>query len=421
MASTGSETLPADMRQLGLLIICLAGIVQGAETLAIVPNLQRLDLKPADIAEVTYVVHAPAGTTLTAALADCACLRVLTAIPVQVGPSGALDIRLRVTGMRPGMEDIQIATTAGMLRAQVQIVGPGAGRGLDQLKTALADAAKQGWRVLAVAHDLHGQVRNCGCSQGALGGAGRLSRLPSLAAEMQPTTSITWVLSGDIDGKQVGVATALVEHGWKGGDTTVRVSPDPLPLLAEPGIVAVIPSVAVAVEHRRIVRPVLSDGMAVELLLVDAGGAIQARRTMPVDDSLPDDPAVALRFRDVLTSTIKPGENPSQACMACHPTAFAAWQQSRHAHALESLKTDDRTDGCISCHSTPIATSVLAPGVSCQSCHAGSYQHVASQGTARTSGTTDCRTCHDARHNPAFQREPALKVITHGREQASPR
>jgi hypothetical protein len=403
-----------------LLVVLPAVETLGATDLSISPPMQRLDLAADAVAIAGFRIAGKPGTVITAIMANCACIHSLTALPTSLDAGGHADISMRVTGMRPGVEDILVATSTGILRAQVQIVGPGAGRGVDQLRTALADAATSGCRILAIAHDLIGHVRHCGCSQGALGGAGRLARLPPLAAEMQPGIPVTWVLTGNVDGKQVGLGHVFAERGWKLGDATVRTSADPLPLLTAPGVVAVIPTTPVAVEHRRMIRPVLTDGMAVELLLVDAAGIIQSRRTMPVDDSLPDDATVALRFRDVLTSTIKAGENPSQSCIACHATAYAAWQQSQHARALESLKPEDRTDGCISCHTTPVAQAVLAPAVNCQSCHTGSAAHVASHGIVKTTGATDCRSCHDARHHPGFQREAAWKVIMHGRESVAP-
>lgn len=401
----------------GACLLLLACILPAAD-LGIAPPIQRLALQPQDAVEATWTISAPAGTAVTAIMADCACLRVLTPVPTRIGPDGRLDIRIRATGMRPGVEDILVATSAGILRAQVQIVGPGAGRGLDQLRNALADAAAQRYGVLAVVHDLRGQVRHCGCSAGALGGAGRLARLPGLAAELQPGLAVAWVLSGDGDGKRQGLGAMLADRGWTIGDPRVRVSAEPLPLLQAPGVVAVIPTVDVAAEHRRLLRPVLADGMAVELLLVDDAGIIRERRTMPVDDSLPDDPGVAERFRDTLTSTLRAEATPSQDCAGCHASAFAAWQRSRHARALDSLPAADRTDTCIGCHTTPLAAGVLAPAVSCQSCHGGGAAHIAAAGRVRTTGTVDCRSCHDARHHPAFNRETAWPLIGHGREAA---
>lgn len=398
-----------------LLCLLALGVVLRAVELGIAPALQRLDLRPDQVAEAVCTITAAPRTTVSAVIADCACIRTLTTLPVAVGDNGRLDIRLRVTGMRPGVEDILVATSAGILRAQVQIVGAGAGRGRDQVQAALAEAAARGLGILAIAHDLRGQVRHCGCSLGALGGIGRLARLPGLAAELRPGVACAWLLSGDADGMRSGVGELLAGSGWLRADPRVRVAADPLPALAQPGVVAVIPTVAVAVEHRRIIRPVLTEGMAVELLLLDAAGAIQGRRTVPVDDSLPDDPALAARFADPLTRTLQPQAQPSQDCRGCHAGAYAAWAASRHARALDSLPAADRTDACVGCHTQPLPGGALAPMVGCQSCHTGTAVHAASAGRIRTTGTVDCRGCHDAKHHPTFRRDAAWELIRHGR------
>lgn len=401
------------------LLLLLMALVHAAD-LRLDPPVLRLDLAPSDVVETALTLRAPPGTVVTACAVDCACVRSLTVLPATVSATGTLDLRFRVTGLRPGMEDVLVATTTGVARAQLQLVGPGAGRGLDQLRATVQQAQARRLRILGIAHDLRGQVRHCGCSAGALGGAGRLARLPILLHELAPELDCSWVLSGDADGPRTGLGAALAAHGWRVGDPSVHVVADPAPLLSAPGVVAVIPTDTVAIQHRRIVRPVLTEGMAVELLLVDAAGVIQHRLTMPVDGSLPDDPAVAAQFRDVLTSTINPGANPSQSCVVCHATAGVAWAQSRHALALDSLKPENRTDGCINCHITPVAPAVVAPGVSCQSCHQGGEAHAASAGTLRTAGATDCRSCHDAKHHPAFRREVAWPKILHGRESTAP-
>ena len=410
-----AQSIPPVRWILPLLVLT---VIRAADPVRLDPPILRLDLQPSDVVEVTMTLRGPPGATASSCLVDCSCLKNQTLLPAIIPASGTLDISLRVTGMRPGVEDVAVATTVGMARAQIQIVGPGAGRGLDQLRTAVQQATASGWRLLGIAHCLRGGLRQCGCSAGALGGAGRLARLPGAVRAMAPELAAAWVLSGDADGQRAGLGAALVGSGWRLGDPSVRVAEDPLPLLAEAGIVAVIPTGNPAIQHRRIVRPVLTDGLAVELLLVDAAGTIQARRTMPVDDSLPDDPALVAQFRDVLTSRIDQAANPSQSCIACHATAGAALAHARHAKALDSLKPEDRTDGCISCHVTPTAPGVVAPGVSCQSCHQGGEAHAASAGKLRTAGTTDCRSCHDAKHHPTFRREVAWPKIIHRRESA---
>jgi len=69
-------------------------------------------------------------------------------------------------------------------------------------------------------------------------------------------------------------------------------------------------------------------------------------------------------------------------CKMCHNKAatgaqYKIWSQSKHAHAMEALKGDEKKDPkCLKCHSTAgaadedlIATITVAEGVSCESCH----------------------------------------------------
>jgi hypothetical protein len=399
------------------LVVC---VLQASDAPILSPALQRLDLVPASSATVVFDLRGNPGGIATHAATDCACVTLLTPLPLRLDGQGRGSLSFRVTGLRPGVEDILVATSAGIARAQIQIVGPGAGRGRDQLAAALATAQAKDWAVWGIVHDLAGSVRQCGCSAGSLGGIDRLAALPALARSLAPQATTRWILSGDSDGKHPGLSTALCTHGWSANIPEVRVSADPLPLLGLPGITAIIPTAPVAVQHRRIVRPVLTGGLVVELLLVDAQGQIQERRTAPVDDSLPAESAILAQFPDRLTSTLDHTTQPATACAGCHPTAYAAWQRTAHARALDSLKPADRTDACIGCHTTAIAERVLAPAVNCQSCHTGSDAHVASGGTIKTTGAVDCRSCHDAKHHPAFQREAGWKLIEHGREPAKP-
>ena len=410
--------MSSTMRLACLIVVCCALWTGEAPSLS--PALQRVDLTPDATATLVFELRAAASGTVSHVAVDCACLKPLTPMPLTLDAQGRGSLSFRVTGLRPGVEDILVATSTGIARAQIQIVGPGAGRGRDQLVTALTTAQAKGWAVWGIAHDLSGAIRQCGCSAGALGGIDRLAALPGLARSLSPTVTARWILSGDSDGKHPGVGAALAGHGWSTGVPEVRVSADTLPLLSQPGITAIIPTTPVAVQHRRIVRPVLTGGLAVELLLVDAQGQIQERRTAPVDDSLPADPAILAQFPDRLTSTLDHTAQPATACAGCHPTAYSAWQSTAHARALDSLKTADRTDACIGCHTTAIAERVLAPAVNCQSCHTGSGPHVASGGTIKTTGAVDCRSCHDAKHHPTFQREAGWKLIEHGREPAKP-
>ena len=385
----------------------------GASALA--PAFLRLDLEPTATATASLTLTAPPGTAVTAIATDCACLHATLALPATVGSTGTLAIPLAVSGLRPGIKAVTVRTTAGAATAHVQIAGPGAGDGAAVLAGALASATARGRSLWGIVHDLRGQVRNCGCSQGSLGGIGHLARLPGAVASQAPAVAARWVLTGTVDGDHAGVGAALQAAGWRIGDAAVAVAADPVPALTAAGVVAVIPTRPTAIEHQRLLRPALDRGLAVDLLLVDQAGTIRERHVLPVDGTLPDDPALAARFAAPLTWRIAGDQDPSTDCRACHAAAHDAWTGSRHARAFASLAAADRTDACVTCHGTPVAERILAPGVHCQACHAGGTAHVAAAGAVRTAGVVDCRSCHDAAHHPAFQREGMWDLIRHGR------
>jgi hypothetical protein len=404
-----------------LLLVSLAALLAaGDEPPRLEPLLQRVDLAATASCTVAIRVHAAADGLVTSVVTDCACLRLLTPLPLRLAADGTGILELRASGVRPGVELVQVATTSGIIQAHVQIAGPGAGEGLAALRTCLAEAVREQRTLLAVVHDLRGTVRNCGCSRGSLGGADLLAGLPALAAELAPGLTARWVLTGEVDGAATGLGQALAGHGWTVGDPAVAVADDPLPLLDRASLQVVVTTGTAAVQHARILRPALGQGLAVDVLLLDGAGRVRSRTVVPVDRTLRAVHGLAAQFREPLTSRIEAAANPSQSCVVCHATAGAAWAASRHAMALDSLKPEDRTDSCISCHVTPVAKATLAPGVSCQSCHEGGDAHAASQGKLRTTGTADCRSCHDAKHHPSFRRELAWPKILHGREPAKP-
>jgi len=170
-----------------------AALLAAADPPRLSPPLQRHDLAPSDIRTITLTLSGAPGTRVTMISVDCACLKSQTPLPASVPALGQLVLPFRVTGMRPGVEEILVATDAGVSRAQVQIIGAGGGRGLDQVRAALQQSTTERLALLAIAHDLSGNTRHCGCSQGALGGAGRLARLPALARDLAPGLDATWV------------------------------------------------------------------------------------------------------------------------------------------------------------------------------------------------------------------------------------
>jgi hypothetical protein len=398
----------------GLVLLCLSALWSADPVVS--PAFQRLDL-PEPTASTTQVLllNAAPGTVVTTLITDCACIHGTTPLPATVPPSGVLELTLVVSGLRPGVKTVLIGTSNGIARAQVQVTGPGGGTGIQVLEAALAEATATGCTILGVVHDLRGQVRNCGCSTGSLGGAGILAHLPAVVHERAPTVASRWVLTGDVDGTTPGLGTALATQGWMLHDATIVVADDPLPELARTGLALVVTTGSSRLQHQRILRPALDRGMAVDLVLVNAHGVPVAKHVLPVDQTLGEVAGFTDPFPPPRTWTVVDQPSPSTACAGCHPAAFQAWAKSRHAHALESLPTADRHDACLACHVLPLQGTQVAAGVNCQSCHLGSEQHIAGAGQVKTTGIVDCRSCHDAQHHPAFQREKAWMAITHGK------
>ena len=114
-----------------------------------------------------------------------------------------------------------------------------------------------------------------------------------------------------------------------------------------------------------------------------------------------------------------------ESCKGCHPEAYLAWRQSKHARAKESLSPTQQKDArCLSCHS-PNEADQRTASVSCETCHGGGRYYATSyvmkdSELDRYAGLADpsekgCRTCHDA-SSPSlkpFDFVEKLKLIDH--------
>jgi hypothetical protein len=133
-----------------------------------------------------------------------------------------------------------------------------------------------------------------------------------------------------------------------------------------------------------------------------------------------------------------------KSCQACHADAYKVWQNSKHAHAtdtLEKLNPPRQFDPeCISCHATgwnpqeffPYASgfvsSQLTPQLAnntCENCHGPGAAHVAAEAGAdekqkqelrevmKVSKDNLCIKCHDGDNDPAFKLETYWPQIEH--------
>jgi hypothetical protein len=121
------------------------------------------------------------------------------------------------------------------------------------------------------------------------------------------------------------------------------------------------------------------------------------------------------------------------ACANCHAEAVRSWTASKHAQAMQTLRTsgDDADPGCVACHvvgygtGRGFLTEQLTPqlaDVGCEACHGPRGAHVAFRsGAARAEpepagpkGRLACASCHDGKHDPAFQFDSYWPRIAHG-------
>ncbi len=137
----------------------------------------------------------------------------------------------------------------------------------------------------------------------------------------------------------------------------------------------------------------------------------------------------------------------SQTCANCHPTAYAAWQKTKHAHAWQTLvdaEQDPKRYGwpvteypdCVSCHvvgygeESGFIDAVKTPqllDVGCERCHGPGSAHVMLGPEKNPLGIIGgalpsemCAECHDFEQSPDFLYGDRWKLIEHGREPHMP-
>ncbi len=149
-------------------------------------------------------------------------------------------------------------------------------------------------------------------------------------------------------------------------------------------------------------------------------------QTLAERDLTPSQSSFALSLPLVVPETFRVAG--TESCRDCHTTECETWEQSRHAHAWESLtQTGAHVDAyCQQCHATgfglpggfeSVQRSPLHFGVGCESCHGPSLGH-AEDSRIRTaySGQArhQCMNCHDHENSPEFADVRYWKKVRHG-------
>ncbi len=121
-------------------------------------------------------------------------------------------------------------------------------------------------------------------------------------------------------------------------------------------------------------------------------------------------------------------------CKLCHPKQYKAWQETKHAKAFESLKTDEakkysadaaKDEKCLVCHLTGLgkagggyvsdndAANTKLEGVQCEVCHGPGEKYkdvkiMKDKALALKNGLIEpsekaCLTCHNDKRAPTFK------------------
>ena len=107
-------------------------------------------------------------------------------------------------------------------------------------------------------------------------------------------------------------------------------------------------------------------------------------------------------------------------CRRCHEAEYQKWSTQAHAHAFQTLVTNQRdsTPECLPCHVVGMGSSggfiskQSTPdlvNVQCESCHGMGTRH----GMTDTVGPEVCQTCHTQQQDPNFQYDEKVQKIVH--------
>jgi hypothetical protein len=160
----------------------------------------------------------------------------------------------------------------------------------------------------------------------------------------------------------------------------------------------------------------LSDDSGQAAIIAEYRAALLARDFTPAETSFASHSSSATTLRVAGTA----------ACRKCHQDDCTAWEQSKHAHAWQTL-VDRRAHGdsyCQQCHTTgyglaggflSVARSPQRANVGCESCHGPSQAHAELPQTRTPFLARDqCLACHDRENSPTFEYAAFWEKIRHG-------
>ena len=127
----------------------------------------------------------------------------------------------------------------------------------------------------------------------------------------------------------------------------------------------------------------------------------------------------------------------SATCASCHQQEYEQWQATAHAHAFESLRSNQAVHKkeCVPCHVTGFGKpggyaidrgDVDRENVGCESCHGPGFEHVKALNTQKKGTIINlgdkcdkcilqriCQGCHDSSNDPSFDLDTAIHFVKH--------
>ncbi len=382
------------------------------------PVWQAVQLANGQVARISLSILMPSVGNVYAIEGSCGCIRVVSALPMHVDVQHPGVIDLQVVGLAAGVKTIRVLTDHGPATATIDLHIGTEGNGRSMLGQ-LAERIKGDQRLTPwfIIHDLRGSVRNCGCSAGSLGGIDYLAALPRQWHEISQGRPARFLLTGVIDGDRPTMSAALIDAGWERHPVDVTQG-DAAPgsnMALDARLHLWTSSSPPHAQHASDLWIPLDGGAVAAVALMADRGFPDSTWYIPIDRSLDHDEQ-ALRSVIPAQKPVPVVVEEATSCGACHAAAQKAWDASRHAHAWQTLTPAQRQDDCASCHSSPREhTDVREANVTCIGCHQGSTKHAQNPLQSRTTGTTDCRSCHDAKRVPDFDPVAAWLRVQHGK------
>jgi hypothetical protein len=124
----------------------------------------------------------------------------------------------------------------------------------------------------------------------------------------------------------------------------------------------------------------------------------------------------------------------SESCSECHVEDYETWEETKHAHAWQTLVDAEPVrygwpvtayPDCVACHTVGYGErsgfvnmdrTPRLGSVGCEACHGAGSAHVESGGTTLMGrvGAASCTGCHDFEQTPDFDFVTLWRIISHG-------